>query len=348
MAGQQTMDYQGFFNSLKAGAPQGLYLFAGAEEYVKRSALSQLEKAMDFGSYADMNRVELKDPDAATLIAAAETLPFLTDRRLIIVRDSGMLSGKARDYDEADSAEQLKAYLPEHAATSVIVFYTRGEADKRKKLYQCLSKCAALVQFDSLSPQALQKYIAQRCRRDGLNVRTDAVDLLIYSVGSDLTALMSETEKLIAYCDGRTEIGAEDVRAVCFARSEYKVFELAQTILMGRSAQAFAMLRAMLADGEAALMLLALLTRQCRQVYDVSLFLKQRLSQQAMAGQLGIPPFAVRQLVPIANRYSLEQLGRMVETCTDLEFKVKSGQLPEEGIMEQAMLAILTIGGGND
>ena len=344
-SGPQSMDYQAFFDSLKAAPPKGIYLFTGTEEYVKRSALNRLEKAMSFGDYADMNRAELKDPDAAALIAAAETMPFLTERRLVIVRDSAMLSGKARDYDEADSAEQLKSYLPEHADTSVIVFYTRGDADKRKKLYQCLAKCAVIVQFDSLTPQALQKYIGQLCKQAGLNIRTDAVDLLIYSVGSDLTALMSETDKLIDYCHGQTEISADDVRAVCVARSEYKVFELAQTILMGRSAQAFSMLRTMLADGEAALMLLALLIRQCRQVYDVNLYLKQRMPQPAMAGQLGIPPFAVRQLIPIANKYSIDQLGRMVETCTDLEYRVKSGQLPEEGVMEQAMLAILTVGG---
>ena len=40
-----------------------------------------------------------------------ETLPFMADRRLVIVRDSGMLSGKANDYDEAESADRLKKYI---------------------------------------------------------------------------------------------------------------------------------------------------------------------------------------------------------------------------------------------
>ncbi len=345
MKTSEALNHTAFFESLKSGAPKGIYLFSGTEEYVKRSAMAQLEAALSLGAYADMNRTVLKDPDAATLISAAETLPFMADRRLVVVRDSAMISGKARDYDEGDSAEQLKAYLPAHAETSVIVFYTRGDADKRKKLYQCLAKCAVLVQFDSLTPLELQKKIAAVCRKASLPIRTDAVEMLIYSVGNDLTALLAETEKLIAYCDGKAEIAVDDVRAVCTTRSEYKVFELAQTVLMGRYPQAFQLLRTMLADGEAPLMLLALLTRQCRQVYDVSLFLKARMAQPAMAGKLGIPSFAVRQLVPIAQRYTTEQLGRMVRLCTDLEFRVKSGQLPEEGVMEQAMLSILSLGG---
>ena len=341
----ESMTHDEFFQSLKAGRVSGLYLFEGEEEHIKRSALQQLEKVLPLGAFPDMNQTVLKDPDANQLIAAAETLPFMADRRMVVVSESGMLAGKARDYDEAASAERLKTYLPELPDTTALVFYVRGAADKRKKLYQTIKKCGCVVSFDRLDSKQLQSYIARAMKKAGLSITAEACDQLVYSVGDDLTTVLSEIEKLIAYCDGRSEVTGADIRAVCTARTEYRIFELAQTVLQGRSKQAFAMLRAMLVDGEQPLMLLALLSRQCRQVYDAKLYLDQGMQQAAIAGRLGIPPFAVRQLVPLTRLYSPEALADMTRYCAQVEFEVKAGLLTEEGAMEQAMLHILALKG---
>ncbi len=339
------MTHDEFFKSLKSAPPAGLYLFEGEEEHIKRSALTQLEKALPLGAFPDMNQTTLKDPSADQLIAAAETLPFMADKRLVVVRESGMLSGKARDYDEAESAERLKAYLPELPGTTVLVFYVRGQADKRKKLYQTIKKAGQTVSFDRLDQRQLQSYIARVMKKAGLSVTSEACDQLIYSVGDDLTTVLSETEKLIAYCDGRDSVTAEDIRAVCTARTEYRVFELAQTVLQGKSTQAFTMLRNMITEGEQPLMLLSLLNRQCRQVYDAQLYASAGVPQAVIAGKLGIPPFAVRQLMPLTRLYTPEALADMVRRCTEVEFEVKLGLLAEEGAMEQMMLYILALKG---
>ena len=342
------MNHDEFFKSLKSSAPAGLYLFEGEEEHIKRSALSALEKAMPLGAFADMNRVSLKDPDADQLIAAAETLPFMAERRLVIVRDSGMLTGKARDYDEAASADRLKEYLPQLPDTATVVFYVRGQADKRKKLYQCLKKTGTLVAFDRLTQPQLRDYVARTLKKAGLAIQADACEQLIYSVGDDLTTVLSEIDKLIAYCDGREAVTAEDIRAVCSTRAEYRVFELAQTVLQERRAEAFRMLRALLVDGEQPLMLLSLLIRQCRQVYAAKLLAEDRVPQNTIANQLGIPPFALRQLMPLTQRYTAEQLAETIRYCTDIEFQAKSGLQPEESAMDQAMLHILMIRGDRE
>ena len=339
------MTHDEFFKSLKTSVPTGLYLFEGEEEHIKRSALTQLEKTLPLGAFPEMNQTTLKDPSADQLIAAAETLPFMADSRLVVVRESGMLAGKAKDYDEAESADQLKAYLPELPGTTVLVFYVRGQADKRKKLYQTLKKVGQIVTFDRLDQRQLQGYIARVMKKAGLSVTAEACDQLIYSVGDDLTTVLSETEKLIAYCDGRDSVTAEDIRAVCTARTEYRVFELAQTVLQGRSTQAFSMLRSMLTEGEQPLMLLSLLNRQCRQVYDARLYADAGVPQASIAGKLGIPPFAVRQLMPLTRLYTPEALADMVRRCTEVEFEVKSGLLAEEGAMEEVMLYILSLKG---
>ena len=145
------MNHTEFFAALKQGNIGGCYLFEGEEEYTKRSALKALREKVAGGDFAAMNDSRLIDPAPDALIAAAETLPFMSDRRFIEVRDSAMLTaGKAKDYDEDTAVKELDGYLGQMPDTAVIVFFVHGKADGRKKLYQVLNKKANIVVFDPL------------------------------------------------------------------------------------------------------------------------------------------------------------------------------------------------------
>ena len=87
------MDHRAFFDDVAKGKIAPCYVFEGTEEYIKRSALAALRKKLLPAGLEDMNEARLTDPDANALIAAAETLPFMADKRLVLVLESGMLSG---------------------------------------------------------------------------------------------------------------------------------------------------------------------------------------------------------------------------------------------------------------
>ena len=339
--------YEEFRQSLKAGAIGRLYLFEGDEEYLKSLSLHLLSDQLLTGPFGDMNRTELKDPDAAALIAACETLPLMASRRLVVVRESGMLSGKSGDYDEADAAARLRDYLPGLPETTVLLFYVRSNADKRKRLYKVLGETGAIVRFDRQTKEMLRKYIATTLHKEGLRISGDACDLLQFSVGDDLTVLNGELNKLISSVMGKDEVTADDIRSICSLNTEYKVFELASTVLKGNGPQAFNMLNGLIRDGEQRLMLLSLLCRQCRQMFDAAVMKKTGAQSYQIAQQLGIPAFAARELMELSGKYSIDQLAQMVHDCTETEYLVKSGQLPEEGSMERAMTAILALRGKN-
>ena len=123
------MDHRAFFDDVAKGKIAPCYVFEGTEEYIKRSALAALRKKLLPAGLEDMNEARLNDPDANALIAAAETLPLMADKRLVLVLESGMLSGRAKDYDEAKSAAALCEYLQHPPESACIVFYVRDKAD---------------------------------------------------------------------------------------------------------------------------------------------------------------------------------------------------------------------------
>lgn len=338
------MKHSEFFAALKSGKLESCYLFEGEEEFTKRSALQTLRQKVAGGDFTAMNDTRLIDPAPDELIAAAETLPFMSDKRFVEVRDSAMLqTGKAKNYDEDAAVKRLDAYLGELPDTAVLVFFVHGKADGRKKLYQVLKKKARLVSFDPLDDRELAQWIARTLKKEGKQISLAACQRLWFSAGRDLTLLSNEIGKLAAYAGERDAVTEEDVEKICVKSTEYKVYDMADTLLSGKGAQALRMLDGLLRDGEERLMLLSLLGRQCRQLAYAKALAAAGAQPGEIAAKAGIPPFAVRKNLDTARAYTQEQLGEMARLCLNSEYLVKSGQLNDAGTLEKVMMQILSM-----
>ena len=338
------MNHSEFFSALKAGALQPCYLFEGEEEFTKATALKSLREKVASGDLASMNDTRLIDPAPDALIAAAETLPFLSDRRFIEVRDSAMLlSGKAKEYDEDSAVRRLDEYLDHLPDTSVIVFYVRGKADARKKLYQILKKKALIVSFNTLDEKELSRWIAATLKKQGKKISAAACQQLFFTAGKDMTLLYQEISKLAAYTGGADTVTEKDIETVCVRSTEYKVFDMADVLLSGQGGKAMRMLEGLLRDGEQRLMLLSLLGRQCRQMCYVKAMAADGAQEYEIAGKIGLNSYVVQKLLGAARAYTLPQLKDIADLCLRTEYLVKSGQMNEAGSLEKVMLQILSM-----
>ena len=337
------MERKTFFDQIGQGKTASCYVLEGPEEYIKRSALDALRKLLLPAGLEDMNETRLIDPDANTLIAAAETLPFMADKRLVVVQECGMLQGKAKGYDESRNAAVLAEYLQNPPDTACIVFYVRDKADGRKKLYAQLKKTAEIVQFTPLDDREMTRWIAQTLKKMGKQISAPTCQKLTFTAGTDLYALSGELQKLAAYAGDRQEILPDDIDAVCSRTTAYRIYDLTGSLMRGDAKGAFTLAHALQKDGEEPLMLLALLQGECRRLLSVKLLRSGGMQPDAIAAKISAPPFAVRQLYNQVTRYTEEQLHAMCDACMNAEYLVKSGQLPLEGALEQTMLQLLRI-----
>ena len=339
------MNYKELFTALKNGKIEKCYLFEGEEEFIKHSALLRLRDMVAGGDFAQMNHTRLQDPAPDELIAAAETLPFMSDRRFIEVRQCALLTAdKAKEYDPDTAVEKYQDYFLNLPDTACIVFYVRGKAEKRKKMYNLLSKRACVVSFEPLSDQELTQWIAQQLNKSGKKINFACCQQLWFSAGRDLTFLANELDKLTSYLGERTEVTAQDIDAVCVKTTEFKVFDLSDALLSGKGPKALQMLDGLLREGQERLMMLSLLGRQCRQLYYIAVMLENGKRQAEIASELGLNSFIVPKLIPLAKRYTAAQLKKAARLCTETEYLVKSGQMMDAGSLEKVMLEIMSLG----
>ncbi|MDR3051693.1 MAG: DNA polymerase III subunit delta [Oscillospiraceae bacterium] len=333
------MNHTDFFAALKAGQVAGLYLFQGAEEHVKRSALERLRAQVLPNGLETLCESVLDNPTADDLIAAAETLPMMGGRRLVVVWDSALLmAGRAKD-EAADSA-RLVDYLPTLPSDTTVVFYCRGVVDGRKKLSSALGKLAVCVRFDPLDDQELGRWVRGTLKGYGKAITPAVVQKLAFTAGRDLSALAGELAKLADYLGPRTEVTGEDIDTVVTRSLECTVFQLVDALVEGRQTEAFELLAYMLDRGEMRLGILAMVLRQYRTLLMLKLMQAERVPQGQWAQRVGIPPFAVNRALRQAQAYTLAEVQAAVALCVDTDYAVKSGRLREEMALDRAMLML--------
>ena len=333
------MDQWAFFDAVKAGKIENVYLFYGPEAYIKKSALAALEKKLLMPGLESMNCTVMSAPSAQAVIENCETLPMMSDYRLIIVRDCALLeSGKAKD-EEQDSRLLLE-YLPRVPETTCLVFDAGASVDKRKKLAKTLCGMPGAVSFDALDDAQLSRWINQTLRPYGKKMDRAACEVLAFTSGRDLTLLHGELEKLAAYAGDRDVITQEDIAKIATHTAECTVFALVDALSAGKVREAFELLNVLLTAGEARIGILAMITRHYRQMMHLSAMTAERKPQTDIARALGVPPFAMRRLTAQTGKRSYETLKTCVELCVRADYDIKRGAVREDAALDRLMLLL--------
>lgn len=340
------------FAALKEGTLYNVYLFYGTEVHVRRKAIETLLKRILPQGLEAFNLSQLNDPTADQIIDCCETLPMMSERRAVIVRECKLIAQKRKERGEEQEKEQIKeeqregemvsTYLSRIPQTTVLIFDAGDGVDGRKKLSQSLLKLPGVFAFNTLGDEELYKWINQTLKHMGKQMSRAVCEQFVFTTGRDLTALMGELQKLAAYSGDEAEITARDVDAITTRTMESNIFKMLDAMCTGRAKEAFGMLNMLLQAGENRIGIIAMITRQVRlMTFAAELRLAGRNLRQ-IAGELAIKSFAAERLLSQAERYSSQERLALLKACVQTDYDVKRGALREDAALERLMLRILT------
>lgn len=333
------MNWSEFYQTVDAGDIAPVYLFTGPEEYVKLEALQKLRDRLLPPGLETLNDAVMEGVTAQQITDAAETMPMMCERRIVTVRDWGpLLSGKSEN--EEQQVARMQAWLQNPAPGCVLVFYMRQSADGKKKMTATLRKQAVAVDFEYLSDAELGKWCAKKARAQGKKIGARAVGTLTFMAGRELTRLNGELDKLCAYAGDRAEITEADVRDIVSASLEYNVFELMNHLLAGDMLKAQQTVNSLMRGGQNPVGILAMLTRQVRQMTHMKCALDAGEPAQVVQERLKMHPYAARQTARQCARLDQNWLRSLYDDCVESDYAVKSGRLRDQDALNRMLFRI--------
>ena len=117
-------------------------------------------------------------------------------------------------------------------------------------------------------------------------------------------------------------------------------YEIVNAVMDNQESRAFALMRDMLAAGESRIGILAMLERQYRMLQHVSIMRYEKKSMNEMTVLLGMKSFVINKYLQQLRQLTPKQVREAVKLCIDTEFRIKSGQLNQEGALEAMMIQL--------
>ena len=312
-------------NILKKIEQDGLknfYLFYGQENYLINYYANEIKKKFISQDLVDMNFDTFNsDMDVSKIINCTKSLPFMSEYRLTLIKNSGWF-----ETGKKDDVELFLENINDFCDNAIIIFLEE-KIDKRNRLYKKIMDMGFVLEVKSPSRKELIKWIIKICRASQKTITVENAELILKNIGSDMYFIKNELEKLISYKKDFWEITQSDINLLCSQNIETKIFDL--ILHMGNKN-----LKAALEDynnliflKEQPFMILFMIARQFIFILQAKIFHESGKDINSIANLLSTRSFVIIDCLKQAKNFSRDILISGIKECRNLDFKIKTGQI---------------------
>ncbi|MGS2726490.1 DNA polymerase III subunit delta [Psychroserpens sp. BH13MA-6] len=325
---------------IKKGQLKPIYFLMGEEPYYIDAISDYIETHVLAEEEKGFNQMVLygRDVSIDDIASNAKRFPMMAERQVVIVKEAQDLSRQI---------EKLVSYAENPQPTTVLVInYKYKKIDKRKALYKALKKHGSVV-FESkkLYENQVSDWIRRVLSGKNYSISPKAAQMLVEFLGTDLSKINNELEKLKIVLPEGTQITPEHIEQNIGISKDYNNFELRKAIGERDSLKAFKIIN-YFADNP----------KDNPMIMTVSLlfnFFSQLLhyhglndkNPRSVVSALKINPYFVNEYVTAARNFPMRKVSQVVATLREFDVKskgVNSNAVPQGDLLKELMVRILT------
>ncbi|MEY3398818.1 MAG: polymerase subunit delta [Bacteroidota bacterium] len=280
-----------------------------------------------------------RDVNMDGVIGMAKGYPMMGDRQLIIVKEAQDM----KEWKKDDELKVLENYLTNPTPTTLLVFAFKGKGlDKRKKLYKSIDKYGVVFESEPVRDTKLPAWIEAYVNEKGYKINHDASNLLAEYLGSNLSKVVNEVNKLAILLPPGSVITTQVIEDNIGISKDYNVWELQKALYQKDALKANRIINYFEANPK---------NNPIQQVIPsiYSSFIKVLMfhglkNKNDAAKELGIPPFAIAELKQTAALFSPTKLEHVIRYLRDADKKSKgigNVSISEGDILREVVFKII-------
>lgn len=324
-------------SAIQKGDLKPIYFLMGEEayyidkvsDYIEANVLDEAEKGF--------NQMVLygRDVSIDDIVSNAKRYPMMADKQVVIVKEAQDLSR---------SIEKLAAYANNPQPSTVLVInYKYKKIDKRKALYKAINKIGVVYESKKLYDNQVPDWIRRVLSGQGYTITPKAAQMLVEFLGTDLSKIENELNKLKIVLPKESQITPEAIEENIGISKDFNNFELRKAVGELNVTKAFKIVK-YFADNP----------KDNPMVVTVSLlfnFFSQLLhfhglndkSPRSVASALKINPYFVNEYTSAARNFPMRKVSQVIGTLREFDVKSKgvgSNAIPQGDLLKELLVKI--------
>jgi DNA polymerase-3 subunit delta len=312
-----------------------VYLIHGDESLLVEDAWGRVSRKALGNAMAQFNEelFRARENTAADVLASCHTLPVMADRRVVLVREI--------NFWKAGEQAGLLPYVEAPNPSTCLILVSQEKLDGRSKLVAAVRKSGVVIEARHPYGRELMQRVHGLAKDTGKKLDQDAADLLLDLAGKDLQGLKMQVEKLALYVGDRQRITREDVSEAVADVKLFTIFEFTDALGNKNLEAALRSFNRMLELGEAPVMILSMVTRHFRILFQMMEDRKRGLPVEETAKSFRLPPNIMKNnYLPQSRKFKMNELARMWKAFADMDYRLKSSSSSRELMFEQMIIEL--------
>ncbi len=313
------MNVQEFLQHIENAPPGPVTLFCPDKAPRAREATYEpllAERAIErvVAQYLDPNAKDMAysayfadETEPGEIVSEAETLPFLSERRIVVVR-------RAERYIAESACKPLLKYIGNPCEFALLLLVA-DSIDKRCKFYRACDAAGGVVSCPQLQDGEVKLWIREEVKLRDKKIESAAVDALFDRAGKRLGDVNNAIQVVCNFVGARTDIRGEDVEIACADVAEEQIWTLTDAIAASDTHAAVRALRDLLDMGMSEFQIMGSVNWMLKTAHAIAV---------KSPGLSRVKNYVVRKTTPLAHKLGPERIRRAFSLCMDTEILLRS------------------------
>jgi DNA polymerase-3 subunit delta len=314
-----------------------VYLFHGENSYSSTEKLKfwQVAFVKKYGDESNIETIEGKKLDARQFETNIETMPFLIEKRFIIIKNFFSTAKK-----EDERLKQMATSIEKTPDFCIIIFHENKSADKRTSLYKKIVKIGKVEEFKAPAPPEIANWIIQKAKKEGIKISMANAHYLSQHAEPELWQISNELEKLKIYANGE-EITQEMIDKLIKISLTASIFKFTDAIGQKNTKQSIKTLETLKENGEELGKIFFMLVRHFRILIQVQDMISKGEPEHSITKKLGQHPFVIKKTCQQSRNFTSEGLVKIYQELLEIDKNSKIGIIKSiQGDYSEYQLAI--------
>ncbi len=334
------MTFQEIMRELDGGKYRPIYFLCGEENYYTDVITDRIEHHLLTEEERDFNQTVLygNETNMGEICDTARKYPMMAERQVLIVKEAQNI----KDW------EPLLPYLGKFQPTTLLLFAYRQKPDKRKSVFKKLSSSPEFAYLEStkIYDNMLPAWIDEYIKSGGRTAERKAVMMLAESLGTDLSKVANEIDKLFTVVPKGGNITMNLVESLVGISKEFNNFELIDALASGDALKCSRIVNYFESNPKSNPfpVTLALLFRYFNNLLTYIYQLQRTPNPQDVAKVTGMRPMEIRSCQSGAKRFSAGRCVKIIEFLKECDMRSKGATgvtIPDAEILREIVFKIL-------
>ena len=297
-----------------------IYVITGKNDFLRTESLKQ--KISDFSKKhgeLSIEKISSDKADYKSIISAISSLPFLVDRKMIILEEPGQIKEFAEAIDEVFGL----------VSDNIDVLIYEPRIDKRSSYYKSLKKIKNFTEYSELRPNEISRWAEQYVKKNDGKISSANAFKIVDRVGSNQMLIKNEIDKLLLYGQ---EISTDTIEGMTDQIPRSTIFQLLDNSLRGNKRAVIEIYEQQKKLKVEAMQIMSLLIWQLHILAIIKT--SQSTSTNEIVSLTGLSPFSVENGLKLLRQINFAQLSSIIDRTLELDIKMKTVAInPDESLM---------------